>query len=312
MNQWTDFLMRLDLGVAAEDMSQAEVLLGRALDLRFDHADDQELGGDYYMYQPTVLPAKGIADARLRRNERDPADFVFPRMRDVPFIAEVSLIGDDPLELARVHQAIMAVGSGTFRLYSYNVVPFERSNAGGPGWRAHSVPAGPDAPETPSLLCHSTFALAFGRIEEAAAWARTHFGAPLRRREDEWLGGSYFESVPAAGRPGILVRPNELDLEIWLYPQWKHISVLLDVQLETPSLLTFGALVHNLETRAGATAQLIGWRVSGDLINDRTPRFLACEYQDREDAASTWRAGHTRGPDELDDDDDDDDEELSS
>jgi hypothetical protein len=329
--------MTLFMGLRVDDLLAAERLVARALDLHLRMAEDGELGGAYFVREPAQLPAEGLGTVRVRTNPSPGRTSVLPNRPDLPYFAQIGVVGTNLLELGRIARALEVEGGAAVSAIGYDVGARRPGSAGRSLWRAHSVrfpsdeaalPAGHLGPReaptgTPSrwpavpvwgdgaddqprdLLCQLTLGFSTQDTLEAQARATELLGVELTPRDSHEMGGRYLTWSRAAG-PGLtraLVRSNALKASTFLYPARKEHALLLDITLVTPNLLDPGRITATAESKDGRPLSPIAYHVVGDLVRDRVIRSLEREFGSAKEAAPRWHPGHE--PADPDDDGDD-------
>jgi hypothetical protein len=285
--------MQLTAGLRTEDLESAARGLGGALGVSLDARDDLELGGLWFAYEPAPRPSSGLDHVRLRANHVEGLGWAVPHRRDLPTIAETSLVGTSLLEVGRLAARLAAVLGDAVSLAAYSVVqrpPHAAADRLGPLWRAHrlELPLAPGA-RVPALDCQLTLGAGGRGLDSAAAAAERILGVKLQEHEDRRLGGRYFSGPGADSALGsiaaALVRPNRIDERTSLYPRRAEHVALLDLTLLTPVLLEIGSVAAAIESATDAFEPL-AYRVFGDLVGDRVLRCVEREFTSRQDAAS--------------------------
>jgi hypothetical protein len=325
MNENPELVLQLDVGLKTDSFFAGEALIGQALNLDFVAGDDLELGGIYFFYQPKFPPDTGITEVRYRRNQVEGIGWSVPYRRDLAFVAEITMVSTNLIELGRMAAAITDACGDTVSPYKYVVSRKHPFEAGGELWRTlymkfesdeKAAPRwnkGFNAPSADStfafssgawsgddriFMCHLTFGFRTDDLAEAKSVTRAIFDVSFEERRDQSLGGRYLEysrpSAPSGELSSLLLRPNTLNKRTWLYPERKESSLLLDLTLFTSNLLELGRIAAAVEAQCGDALQAVAYRVVGDLYGDRVPRMLEREFSSAEEAAPTWCLGHER------------------
>lgn len=271
--------MRLDLGFATEDFQRVAANVEEWLGVRLESDDDLELGGHYVKYFPPSLPEEGLCGVRIRQNHVEGRGWRLPLHREMPLCAEVEVCGPEVIQLGRMAGRLRSVGGARASIAAYVVAhsPYRPDDEVFP--RAHVVQFDADGVpmnDAPELACHIVFGFGTPDLADAGSIASEILELHPVEHTSEDLGGHFLE-LKGSDRSG-LVRRNKISPVHWLYPRHKHHELLFDVDLRTPNLLELGELVRKVGTGPSIPPTLIEYRVVGDLVRDRIPRFHRYEF----------------------------------
>jgi hypothetical protein len=264
------FLLRLVAGIRHGSLARARSGLERVLGVRLKLGHDLDLGDAHYAYDPRPVPPRGLVGALVQVNDIPAHGLSYVDHPDADSILATDWIGDNLLDLGRLHDALRRGFGRNYMAIEYSAVKLPPSNENRAANEIHCVRFAvtdnefcPPLHKAPVQGCTLEFIVAPPDRQEVEA---------RLANPDRWLGMS----------SGV----------VW---DWQADGPLtrLRATFLSPSLMELGCCGRVVEARSNGAASAAGYQIQGDLLRDGTE---ICIKHTLSSAERRWPAWQSQGP----------------
>ena len=239
--------MRLHGGLRVSQFALPRAVLDEAFGCHLDLADDLELGGVHYRYQPYPLPQAGLVGVRLHANAIEGLGATESERPDLITVLSVDVYSTNLLDLGRLEWRLRAAFGDLFDVSEYVITARPPLSAAQPvevHWvRFAAARQGRGLPIADTPLLHCSLGLELSCSDQAA----------LRVA---------IESLSA---------DSAAVLQNFETTRGDDDHSRLTLIFDSPSLLELGRYAQAVELSLGAPVRVLGYAVSGDLLRTGVP-----------------------------------------